>query len=144
MEKTQPTVNQINMQTLAAFSEHDLERLFITYKRNFKNYTKIKDKVIGKDAEQQYKRNRKSSIFFFIAVTFIIVVSSMFSLVANHMNSFIALWMIWGIALTLFIVWSVIYYRTNFDILKKNQAFFEHFESVANNNSSLESFRKNW
>ena len=45
------------MQTLVSFSENDLERLFLTYKRNFKNYSKIKNKVIGENAEMQYKRN---------------------------------------------------------------------------------------
>jgi hypothetical protein len=45
------------MQTLVSFSENDLERLFLTYKRNFKNYSKIKNKVIGKDSEIQYNRN---------------------------------------------------------------------------------------
>lgn len=132
------------MQTLVSFSENDLERLFLTYKRNFKNYTKIKDKVIGKDAEQQYKRNRKSSIFFFIALTFIIVISSAFSLMAEHMNSFIALWMIWGIAASLFSFWFVAYYRNSSKILQQNQAFFHKFETIANNNESLDSFRMNW
>ncbi|MBL4650774.1 MAG: hypothetical protein JKY03_13670, partial [Aureispira sp.] len=77
------------MQTLVSFSENDLERLFLTYKRNFKNYSKIKNKVIGKNADIQYKRNRKSTLFFFIALTFIIAITSVFSLVADHMNTFI-------------------------------------------------------
>ncbi|BDS09477.1 hypothetical protein [Aureispira anguillae] len=132
------------MQTLASFSDHDLERLFLTYKRNLTNYTKIKDKVIGKDAEKLYKRNRKSSIFFFIAVTFIITVSSAFSLMSDHMNSFIALWMIWGIVFVLFTFWSITYYRTNYKILQKNQAFFNKFEAAAQNNNSLEEFKNNW
>jgi hypothetical protein len=132
------------MQTLVSFSENDLERLYLTYKRNFKNYSKIKDKVIGKDAEIQYKRNRKSSLFFFIALTFIIVVSSVFSLVAEHMNSFIALWMIWGGAAVLFSFWFVTYYRNSSKILQQNQAFFDKFESIANTNESLDGFRMNW
>jgi len=132
------------MQTLVSFSENDLERLFLTYKRNFKNYSKIKNKVIGKNAEQQYKRNRKSSLFFFIALTFIIVISSVFSLVADHMNSFIALWMIWGIAAVLFSFWFITYYKNSSKILQQNQAFFDKFEAIANNNESLDGFRMNW
>lgn len=132
------------MQTLVSFSENDLERLFLTYKRNFKNYSKIKNKVIGKDAERQYKRNRKSSLFFFIALTFIIVISSVFSLVADHMNSFIALWMIWGIASVLFSFWFITYYKNSSKILQQNQAFFDKFEAIANNNESLDGFRMNW
>lgn len=132
------------MQTLASFSDHDLERLFLTYKRNFNNYTKIKDKVIGKDAEKLYKRTRKSSIFFFVALSFIILISSAFSLMADHFNSFVALWLIWGIAFTLFSIWSFIYYKTNYQILQKNQAFFDKFENIAEKNNSLEDFRNNW
>lgn len=132
------------MQTLVSFSENDLERLFLTYKRNFKNYSKIKNKVIGKDAEIQYKRNRKSTLFFFIALTFIIVISSVFSLVADHMNSFIALWMIWGIAAVLFSVGFASYYKNSAKILQQNQAFFDKFETIANSNESLDGFRMNW
>jgi hypothetical protein len=132
------------MQTLVSFSENDLERLFLTYKRNFKNYSKIKNKVIGENAEMQYKRNRKSSIFFFIALTFIIVISSVFSLVADHMDSFIALWMIWGIAAILFSIWFLTYYKNSSKVLQQNQAFFEKFEAIANNNESLDGFRTNW
>jgi len=132
------------MQTLVSFSKNDLERLFLTYKHNLKNYTKIKNKVIGKDAERQYKRNQKSSIFFFIALTFIIVISSVFSLVADHMNSFIALWMIWGIAAVLFSFWFITYYKNSSKILQQNQAFFDKFEAIASSNDSLDSFRMNW
>lgn len=132
------------MQTLVSFSENDLERLFLTYKRNFKNYSKIKNKVIGKDAEKQYKRNRKSTLFFFIALTFIIVISSVFSLVADHMNSFIALWMIWGIAAVLFSIGFTSYYKNSSKVLQQNQAFFDKFEAIANDNESLDGFRMNW
>lgn len=132
------------MQILASFSRHDLERLFLTYKRNKPNYSKIKDKVIGEDADLLYKRTRRSSLFFFAALTFIITISSAFSLVAQHMDSFIALWMIWAIAFVLFIIWSVIYYRTNFHILQKNQAFFDKFEYIAQKHESLEEFSTNW
>lgn len=132
------------MQTLVSFSNDDLERLFLTYKRNMVNYGKIKDKVVGENAEKRYKKGRKSSIFFFIALTFIIIISSSFSLMADHMNSFIALWMIWSIALTLFIIWSVFNYRTNYRIIQQNQAFFDKFEEKANQSNSLQDFVKNW
>ena len=132
------------MQTLVSFSNDDLERLFLTYKRNMVNYGKIKDKVVGENAEKRYKKSRKSSIFFFIALTFIIVISSSFSLMADHMNSFIALWMIWSIALILFIIWSVFNYRTNYRIIQQNQDFFNKFEEKANQSNSLQDFVKNW
>ena len=132
------------MPSLASFSTKDVERLFLTYKRNQDNYRKIKDKVAGPDAEQQYKSKRKSSIFFFVALTFIIVVSSSFSLIAEHMNSFIALWMIWGGAFIIFVAWSIINYQTNYRILKQNQAFFSKFEAIAKKHDTLEDFTNNW
>ncbi len=132
------------MPTLASFSDHDLERLFLTYKRNFSNYTKIKDIIIGKDAEAQYKRNRKSSIFFFVALTFIISISSLFSLFIEHKYSLGALWIIWGVALVIFLAWSFFNYRTNYRTLQLNQRFFRKFERIAKNHDSLEGFRTNW
>lgn len=132
------------MQTLASFSAQDLERLFLTYKQNQDNYIKIKDKVIGDDAELQYKSNRKSSFFFFGALTFVVAISSAFSLIASDINSFGALWTIWGIAFILFSAWSVFYYKTNYQILEKNRQFFEKFETTAQSSQSLEDFKKNW
>lgn len=132
------------MQTLASFSTHDLERLFLTYKRNQPNYSKIKNKVIGLDAHSNYKRTRKSSLFFFGALTFIIIISSSFSLVAQDTNSFMALWLIWAIAASVFTTWFAFYYRTNAHVLQKNEAFFNKFETVAQTSNSLEDFTKNW
>lgn len=132
------------MQTLASFSAQDLERLFLTYKQNQDNYSKIKDKVIGEDAELQYKSNRKSSFFFFGALTFVVAISSAFSLIAADINSFGALWTIWGIAFILFTAWSVFYYKTNYQILEKNRQFFQKFEVTAQNSQSLDDFKKNW
>lgn len=132
------------MPSLIAFNNQDLERLYLTYKRNTTNYKKIKNKVIGDDAIEQYKRNRKSSIFFFIAVTFIIIVSSSFSLMASHMDSFIALWMIWGIAFTLFSGWSFFNYKTTYRVLQQNQDFFDKFENIAQKSPTLEDFAIDW
>lgn len=131
------------MQTLATFSAQDLERLYLTYKKNQDNYTKIKDKVIGEDAELLYKSNRKSSFFFFGALTFVVAISSAFSLIASDINSFGALWTIWALALVLFIAWSVFYYKTNYQVLEKNRQFFQKFEATAQASQSLDDFKKN-
>ena len=132
------------MQILISFSNQELERLFLTYKRNPTNYQKIKLKVIGKNAELQYKRNKKSSIIFFIALTFIITVSSLFSLIGSLPDSFIALWIIWSITLVLFIFWSYYNYKKNHLVLEKNKAFFSKFEETAQKHTLLEEFKKNW
>ncbi len=132
------------MQILVSFSNQDLDRLFLTYKRNLTNYKKIKSNVIGKDAELQYNRNRKSSIMFFVALTFIIAVSSIFSLIGSLPDSFTALWAIWGIAFVLFMAWWYNNYKTNYQVLQKNQVFFSTFEEVAQKHDLLEEFKKGW
>ena len=135
---------QKKMQILVSFSNQDLDRLFLTYKRNLTNYKKIKSTIIGKNAELQYIRSRKSSIMFFVALTFIIAVSSIFSLIGALPDSFIALWIIWGIAFVLFMAWSYNNYKTNYQTLQKNQVFFSTFEETAQKCALLEEFKTIW
>lgn len=132
------------MQILASFSQHDTERLFLTYKRNPINYTKIKDNIVGKDLSKFYAQSHKSSWVFFGALTFIIVISSSFSIVADHWDSFVALWMIWGGILILFIAWRIFFTRNASSIHTKNKDFFEQFELVAQECDSLEDFVQLW
>ncbi|MCH2022956.1 MAG: hypothetical protein MK207_10810 [Saprospiraceae bacterium] len=132
------------MQILVSFSNEDLDRLFLTYKRNFSNYQKIKSKFIGKNAALKYNKSRKSSILFFIALTFIIIVSSIFSIIGALPNSFAALWIIWSIAFILFMLWSYYNYKINNQILNKNKTFFSKFEELAKKHETLEEFKKHW
>lgn len=132
------------MQILASFSQHDTERLFLTYKRNPINYTKIKDEIVGKDLTAYYAQSKKSSWIFFGALTFIIVVSSSFSMIANHWDSFVALWMIWGGIVVLFTLWRTFFKRNATSIHDKNKDFFQQFEQVAQECDSLEDFIQHW
>lgn len=132
------------MQILASFSQHDTERLFLTYKRNPINYTKIKDKIVGKDLSEHHAQARKTSWVFFGALTFIIVVGSSFSFMADHWNSFVALWMIWGGVVVLFIAWRMLFAKNVSSIYSKNKLFFEQFELVAQECDSLEDFVQHW
>lgn len=132
------------MQLTTSFSQHDVERLFLTYKRNPINYTKIKQEIVGGDLQERYQSVRKSSYLFFGAVTFIIVVSSSFSLIAEHYDSLIALWMIWGITALLFAGWMIMNHRNTYAIYHKNENFFGHFELIAQSCDSLEEFVGNW
>ncbi|MFK7798081.1 MAG: hypothetical protein AB8E82_11555 [Aureispira sp.] len=132
------------MQILAAFSQHDTERLFLTYKRNPINYTKIKDKIVGKDLSAHYTQAKKSSWIFFGALTFIIVISSSFSIMADHWDSFVALWMIWGGIVVLFTIGRVLFNRNATSIHDKNKDFFQAFELVAQECDSLEDFVLHW
>ncbi len=119
------------MQLTALFSQHDIERLFLTYKRNPINYTKIKQEIVGSNLQEGYQRVRRSSYLFFGAVTFIIIISSSFSLVAEHYDSLIALWMIWGVTTLLFAGWMVFNYRNTYATYSRNENFFDHFELIA-------------
>ncbi len=132
------------MQILTSFSQHDTERLFLTYKRNPINYTKIKDQIVGKDLSEHYAQSRKSSWVFFGALSFIILVSSSFSVMADHWDSFIALWMIWGGIVVLFIGWRVLFAKNATSIHDKNKYFFDRFELVAQECDSLEDFVQHW
>lgn len=132
------------MQLLASFSPHEVERLFLTYKRNPINYTKIKQEIVGGNSQEGYQKVRKSSYLFFGAITFIIVVSSSFSLIAQHYDSLIALWMIWGITALLFAFWMVFNYRNTYAIYSKNEEFFDCFELVAQSCDTLEEFVGSW
>ena len=128
------------MQILASFSQHDTERLFLTYKRNPINYTKIKDKIVGKDLSEHYAQGRKSSWIFFSALSFIILISSSFSVMADHWDSFTALWMIWGGIVVIFTIWRFSFKRNVSSVHDKNKDFFEQFELIAQECDSLEDF----
>lgn len=126
------------------FSQQDLERLYITYKSNPKNYYKIKEKMIGSMVIASHKKHRKSAAFFFGAVSFIIAVGSSFAAFSGHENSLVALFIIWCIALATFLVWWTIHTRTRMQQLKEDQAFFEKFELISERNPSPEAFLKHW
>lgn len=132
------------MQIAVNFSGSELDRLYLTYVQNPVNYQKIKTTIIGADAKTSYKQIRKSGFFFFGAVTFIIAVSSSFSMIAEHWDSFIALWMIWGITFVLLCVWLVLLYKNTTIIYNKNNAFFEQFEATIQQSNSLIEFQNNW
>lgn len=132
------------MQIQVDFSEQELERLYLTYKNKPTNYHKIKQKIVGADTSTTYRKTRKSGFIFFGGVTFIIVVSSSFSFMAAHWDSFIALWMIWSIFLVLLIGWLFLLNKTTWKIHDHNKAFFEQFESTAAHATDLKEFQQQW
>lgn len=132
------------MQIRVDFSEQELERLYLTYKNKPNNYQKIKKKIVGIDTSANYRKTRKSGLIFFGGVTFIIVVSSSFSFMAQHWDSFIALWMIWSIFLVLLIGWLFLLNKTTWQIHDYNRDFFEKFESTATHTTDLRQFKQKW
>jgi hypothetical protein len=132
------------MQIQVDFSEQELERLYLTYKNKPSNYQKIKTKIVGIDTSLAYRKTRKSGFVFFGGVTFIIAISSSFSFMAEHWDSFIALWMIWGIFFTLLLGWLFLLHKTTWNVHDYNQKFFETFENTASKVSSLQQFLQTW
>ncbi len=128
------------MQILLSFTAEEKKRLYLTYKRNATNYSQIKEKVLGVDIEQSYRRKRKGILFFFTAITFIVAVSSAFSIVADHWDSFIAIWAIWGIFFTVLLIALSLMYKNTVRIYGANKLFFEQFEDLAQASPSLEIF----
>ena len=134
----------IIMQIQLSFTTKEVEQLYITYKKKINNYYKIKEKVLGKGVLQTYKKKRKSVLFFFAAVTFIITISSTFCWATDNWNSFVALWMIWGGALVTTIIGLSFLYKNTSQIYTKNKAFFDRFESIVEKSPTLEDFASQW
>ena len=126
------------------FSEQDTAKLYVTYKQLPDNYTKIKQKLVGSASRIRYNRTKKSLRFFFAALTFIILISSAFSIVGDKKNSLIALWIIWTISLVFFVLINYYNYQYNFKNQEQQIHFFERFEVVAQQSESIEIFLKNW
>ena len=126
------------------FSEENTSKLYITYKQHPENYAKIKQKLVGEDANIRFKRTKKSMRFFFAALTFIIIVSSAFSIVGDQQNSLIALWIIWAISLFFFLLVNYYNYQFNFKSQARRKHFFDHFEQIAQKSDSLGFFLEQW
>lgn len=133
-----------NMSSTIFSSDSDKERLFLTYRNNPENYQKIKNKLIGDRSKTSYQRTQKSLRFFFAALTFIIIISSAFSIVGDQPNSLIALWIIWTISLVFFILINRYNYRFNFKNQEEQIVFFEAFEKIAQHSESKDQFLKAW
>ncbi len=126
------------------FTEPDLIRLFLTYKNNRANFDTIKDKLFPNDQSTKLKQNKRTSLIFFICVTFIILVSSSFSIMADHWDSFGALMIIWVVFTIGVCIWYYLTIQRTTQIHLKNKAFIQQFILVAESSSSAESFIEAW
>lgn len=132
------------MKILLAFSQDDIYRLFLTFRHNPQNYQKIKEKVIGEGAMQQFKHEMRGRWVFLIAVTFIALVSSLYPMATGDYQSAAAVGVLWLCIVVVFFVWYFIAYQFSFRVLKKNETFFTEFEQKAQQCQVLEEFKNVW
>lgn len=132
------------MKVLLNFTKEDIERLYLTFQRNPTNYHKIKERVVGEGARQQFRREMRGRWIFLAAITIVAIVSSLYPMAAGDWRSVGALWVVWAGFIVVFTVWYVLSYRFSYSIVQQNESFFESFESVANASPDIEAFRKKW
>ena len=89
-------------------------------------------------------KNKKTSLVFFLAVTFIIVVSSSFSVMADHWDSFGALIIIWVVFTIGVVVWYLLTVKRTQNTQAKNEKFMHHFIDIANTVNTAEDFERMW
>ncbi|MCP4443275.1 MAG: hypothetical protein GY810_30600 [Aureispira sp.] len=129
------------MRILLAFTEEEIERLFLTYKRNPKNYQKIKDRVVGEGSKMMFKKEMRGRYIFAGAVTIISLISSVYSIVAQHWGSLAAIWIVWFGAILISMGWFAVSYKNAYSVLAKNEDFFKAFEAKAKQCESLVDFK---
>lgn len=129
------------MRVLLSFTEEEVERLFLTFKRNPKNYQKIKDRVIGEGSKTMFKKEMRGRCVFAGGVTVVSLISSVFAIVAQNMGSLAAIWIIWLGAVLLSMGWFLVVYKNAYVILAQNETFFEKFEDKAEQCETLEDFK---
>jgi len=127
-----------------AFTDQEIERLYLTYRNNPGNYSEIKKRLFGEGAKIEFKRNLKGRLYFMAALTVVAIASSFFSIFAEHWASLGAIWIIWAGFMIGLAVAMYISYKDAFLVLKKNEAFFDNFEKIAVNAATLEDFIIDW
>ena len=127
-----------------SFNPKEVEQLYITYKRNPKNYKEIKKRLFGDAAKIEFKNNLRGRIYFMIALTGVAVISSAYSIFAEHWPSLGAIWIIWAAFTLGLLVAMYISYKDSFLVIKNNEKYFERFESIASKSESLEDFIIDW
>ena len=127
-----------------AFTQQEIEQLYLTYSRNPKNYDEIKKRLFGDGAKIEFRKNLKGRLYFMVALTVVAIASSFFSIFAEHWASLGAIWIIWAGFIIGLGVAMYISYKDAFLVLKKNEAFFKEFEMIASKSVTLEDFIIDW
>jgi len=126
------------------FSKEEVARLYLTYKRRPENYDKIKKRLMGSKARKEYHKGQRGRYFFMGAVIAISMVGSAYAFFLGHWGSFGAIWLICAAFLIALGTFSFVAYR-NFELVfKRNVAFFEQFEALAEKRNNVEDFQIDW
>jgi hypothetical protein len=126
------------------FNETDILKLFRTSKNHPENYIKIKDMLCGNEAWKAFNNFKRSRYFFIISLTAIALISSAYSLFAEHLPSAVAIWIIWTGFMVLISVSFYFGYKDQYLTLKKNQSFFDRFEPIALKSETEQDFIIDW
>jgi hypothetical protein len=127
-----------------AFSPKEIEQLYLTFIRNPKNYEEIKKRLFGEAAKFEFRKSLIARIYFMAALSVIAIASSLFSFFAEHWASMGAIWIIWAGFMIGLGVAMYLSYQDSYLVLKKNEAFFDEFESIAKTVNNLEDFIISW
>ncbi len=127
-----------------SFNQSEIEQLFLTYRKNPKNYLEIKKRLFGEAAQLDFKKNLRGRIYFMATLTGVAVVSSLFSIFAEHWGSLGAIWIIWAGFMIGLLVAMYISYKDTYQVMKKNERFFKDFEKIASKSDKLEDFIIDW
>jgi hypothetical protein len=127
-----------------AFSPTEIEQLYLTYKRNPKNYGEIKKRLFGDAAKIEFRKNLKGRLYFMATLSGVAIVSSFFSIFAEHWGSLGAIWIIWAGFMIGLGVAMYISHKDAYLVLKNNEAFFESFEEIASKSTAIEDFIIDW
>jgi hypothetical protein len=127
-----------------SFTPKEIEQLYLTFLRNPKNYGEIKKRLVGEAARFEFRKSLIARMYFMAALTVIAIASSMFSFFAEHWASMGAIWIIWAGFMIGMGVAMYLSYQDSYLVLKKNEAFFIEFESIARSVTNLEDFIISW
>jgi cytochrome c biogenesis protein CcdA len=130
------------MHLAISFSPTELERLYLTYQHNAKNYAEIKHLVLGKEERLSFVDGLRGRLLFVLATALIATVSSIFSYFSDHIDSLVAIWLIWLGIVVVFSVWTFLQYQTSHKIWLRNRQFFDEFERAAKQSPNLQAFQQ--
>ena len=127
------------------FGREEIERLFLTYLRQPKNYLRIKETVLGKSSDKpDLSRLLRGRILFLFTLALVALVGSGFAFVSDNYDTIAAIWVIWLGALILIAGFTYLQYQETHKVWKENHHFFEHFEQIALQASDLSAFNQHY
>lgn len=122
----------------------EYKQLYKIYQEKAATYKKIKDKIAGVTAKEDWQRGQRGRWVFLLAITIIAAISTVFIVFAGTTASLVAVWIIWLATAVLFAITSGISYKNSYAILLENMRFFELFELLAEASKDEADFEAQW